>query len=335
MPVAADNLRLGFWNVELNRQGPGLLLRDLSKGEDPQIAAVLAVLEILDADILVLTGVDFDLGLMSLSALADQLGKNGNPYPYRFALPPNTGVATGLDLDLDLDGDGKTGGPRDAQGYGRFPGEGGMAILSRLPVDTAAARSFSSFLWQDLPGAMLPSDMTKNVADVQRLSSNAHWDVPVRLPGGQNLHLLTWHATPSVFDGPEDRNGRRNHDEAAFWLRLIDGELPIAAPQAPFVLIGQPNLDPERGEGLPDALRSLLKHPALQDPEPKGAMGLATADFTARNGPGNLRSDMILPSGDLRVIAAGVTWPEPGDPDLATLIAASRHRPVWVDLALP
>src|SRR3546814_15576309 len=47
--------------------------------------------------------------------------------PHRFTAPPNTGVPSGHDLD----GDGRTMGPRDALGYGRFPGQYGMAILSR------------------------------------------------------------------------------------------------------------------------------------------------------------------------------------------------------------
>ena len=35
------------------------------------------------------------------------------------------------------------------------------------------------------------------------------------LPDGRRLHLLTWHATPPAFEGPDRRNSRRNHDEAA------------------------------------------------------------------------------------------------------------------------
>ena len=65
-----------------------------------------------------------------------------------------------------------------------------------------------------------------DLAAVQRLATTGFWDVPVETPSGQ-LHLLAWHATPPVFDGPEDRNGRRNHDEAAFWRLLLEGALPM------------------------------------------------------------------------------------------------------------
>ena len=35
------------------------------------------------------------------------------------------------------------------------------------------------------------------------------------------MHFLVSHPTPPVFDGPEDRNGRRNHDEIRFWADYI------------------------------------------------------------------------------------------------------------------
>ncbi|MGQ0565864.1 MAG: endonuclease/exonuclease/phosphatase family protein [Gemmobacter sp.] len=333
----AEGLRLATWNAELGRAGPGLLLRDILKGDDPQIAAAVQVIAALDADVLLLTGVDFDHGLVALTALEALLPGAG--YPHLLALRPNTGMATGLDLD----GDGRLGSPRDAQGWGRFAGAGGMAILSRVPVDRSAVRDLSAMLWRDLPGAILPPGYLEAHAAVQRLSTTGHWVVPLVLPGGGRLTLLAWHATPPVFDGPEDRNGRRNHDEAALWLRLMEGTLgPV--PEVPFVIIGDANLDPEDGEGRRQAIRSLLSHPALQDPAPKGTHGrtepahkgdaaLDTALFDP--GPGGLRVDLVLPSADLTVTASGVLWPPDGDPLAATLRTASRHRPVWVEVDLP
>jgi hypothetical protein len=91
LPLQAETVRLAFWNTELNRAGPGLLLRDLTSGEDPQIAAVISVLVDLNADVLVLTGIDYDRNLTALSALEDLLAAAGHPYPQRFALPPNAG----------------------------------------------------------------------------------------------------------------------------------------------------------------------------------------------------------------------------------------------------
>ncbi|MDP4032373.1 MAG: endonuclease/exonuclease/phosphatase family protein [Pseudorhodobacter sp.] len=335
-----ETLRIATYNAGLTRAGPGLLLRDMLKDEDRQIAAVLAVIGALDADVLVLTAVDYDYGLVALGALADRLATLGTPYPYRFARQPNTGMATGVDLD----GNGALGEARDAQGYGRFAGQAGMAVLSRLPIGADAARDFSGYLWRDLPGALLPDPLP--APDLQRLATTAHWEVPVALPGGQSLRLLSWYATPPVFDGPEDRNGRRNHDEAAFWARLIEGALPFAPPAAPFIVLGDANLDPVDGDGLTAGIATLLGHPALQDPGPRGTSGrvdpgqqgdpaLDTADYTAAGGPGGLRVDYVLPSADMHITASGVMWPAADDPLAATLAAASRHRPVWVDIMLP
>jgi hypothetical protein len=163
---------------------------------------------------------------------------------------------------------------------------------------------------------------------------------------------MAWHATPPVFDGPEDRNGRRGHDETAMWLALLDGKLPEPPPDGPFVILGDANIDPADGEGRRDALMTLLADPRLQDPAPRSAGGMTasqagvnaaqtgdpaldTADWDdAPGGPGNLRVDYVLPSADLVVTGSGIWWPEAGEA-AATAALASRHRLVWVDVALP
>lgn len=301
-------------------------------GDDPQAAAVVAVIAALDADVLLLTGIDYDMRGETLAALADRLAAAGAPYPHRLALRPNSGVATGLDLD----GNGRLGEARDAMAYGRFAGEAGMALLSRLPVDAGQVHDFTGFPWADLPRNLRPPDAPLG----QLLSTSGHYIVPVALPDGRSLRLMAYYATPPVFDGPEDRNGRRNHDESAFWLRLLAGELPIPPPEAPFVLLGQPNLDPADGEGLPDAIRALLTHPALQDPAPRGGSdrtdaghsGDSALDTALYANLGGLRVEQILPSVDVMVVKSGVMWPRDTDPMAAVLATASRHRPLWVDL---
>lgn len=324
--------------MELARAGPGLLLRDLRRGDDAQIAAILHVLAQTQPDILVLQGVDYDLDLLALSALRDRISDGGGPrYDHLFARAPNAGLATGLDMD----GDGRRGGPRDAQGYGAFAGQGGMALLSRYPVEAADARDFTAFLWRDLPGALLPrrdgAPFPSEAAQaVQRLSSRAHWVVPVLLPSGP-LQVMIFHATPPVFDGPEDLNGRRNHDELRFWQLYLDGAFG-PPPGGRFVLMGVANLDPEIGEGRPEALRALLADPRLQDPRPTGlgdkAARLETVEWPPP-GPGARRVSYILPAADLRVADAGVHWPPEGTPEGDMAATASRHRLVWVDLSLP
>ncbi len=338
-PAPAEVLRVATWHADLSRDGPGLLLRDLRSGREAQSLAAVAVLRQLDADVILLTDLDYDHGLLALTALADLLAAAGRPYPHRLSLAPNRGVQTGLDLD----GDGRTGGPRDAQGFGRFAGQGGMAVLSRLPLGRAV--DYSGFLWRDLPGSLLPEGPG---ADVQRLSSTGHWAVPVMLPQGGALTLLAWHATPPVFDGPIIRNAARNHDETLFWLHLIEGRLPFPPPDPPFVLLGDANLDAEDGDGMRQAIRALLSHAALRDPAPRapdaalagrpsdpGHGGDPALDTALYDKIGGLRVDYILPSAGLALRDAGILWPSPDSDEAAIFARASRHYPVWVDILLP
>ncbi|MFZ1339743.1 MAG: endonuclease/exonuclease/phosphatase family protein [Paracoccaceae bacterium] len=338
LAAAAESLRIATWNADLSREGPGLLAEAIAGGKDPQVDAAIAVIAALDADVLLLTSVDYDRGLVALSLLEERLVAAGHPYPHLFALRPNTGLQTGLDLD----GDGRLGEPEDAQGWGRFSGQAGMAILSRLPIDEAGVLDHSAFFWADLPGNLIPPGTPAEITAIQRLSTTGHWQVPVITPAGLRLTLLAFHATPPVFDGPEDWNGRRNHDEAVFWRLLLDGALPLPQPQPSFMVIGDANLDAADGDGLRDGIAALMTHRFLQDPAPRGTHGRAEpAQFgdpaldTALYDFGGLRVDYILPSGDLTVTAAGVLWPPDSDPLAVTLAQASRHRPVWVEIILP
>lgn len=332
-PALAEGIRIATYSPDLSRDGPGLLLRDILSGKDEQVAAAVQVIAAADADVLLLTGFDWDHDGAALSAFADLLEDAGAGYPHRHASRPNGGMAT----EFDLDGDGRTGTGDDAQGFGLFSGQGGMALLSRLPLGEVT--DHSALLWRDLPGnLMLPA--APEVAEVQRLSSTAHWEVPVQVDG-TILTLMAWSATPPVFDGPEDRNGRRNHDEAAFWLTRL--------PPDRFVLLGDSNLDPVDGDGRREGMAALLAR--VQDHRPtseggalapqdganavqKGDPALDTADWPDADGPGNLRVDVVLPSPDLTVTGSGVLWPAPGQPLADTVAAASRHRLVWVDLDL-
>lgn len=301
----------------------------------------------LNADVLLLTNFDYDFDGAALSALRKRLVEKGLTYTYGLGLQPNTGIPTWLDLNHD----GLLSGPRDAQAYGRFAGQSGMAILSRYPIDTDHIRNFSDLLWKDLPEADLPPDLTPEARLLQRLSTGGHYEVPILYEGGKSLRLLVWSATPPLFDGPEDRNGRRNADETALWLHLLDGTLPqiqpakgvFPPPETPFVVAGLANLDPDDGEGKPQALRTLLAHPALQDPAPRGTSGHGdpgqrgdpALDTAVLKSGAGLRLDYLLPSRDITVTESGVLWPPDYDPFAATLATASTHRPVWARVSLP
>lgn len=297
-------------------------------------------------DVLLLTNFDYDHDGVALAAFADLIESYGHRFDHHFAREPNAGAWTGLDMD----GDGRSGWARDAQGYGRFSGDGGLAILSTLQIDGDAAQDHSALLWQQLPGANLPqvdgADFPSSAAlALQRLSSTAHWAVPIRKEG-RALTVLAFAATPPVFDGPEDRNGLRNADEVRFWQVWLDGDLgPV--PEGPVVLLGNANLDPVDGDGRRDAMVNLLSDDRLQDPQPRSMGGAMTNDPDHRGDPaldtvdwpdgqpGNLRVSYVLPDARLEVVESGVFWPLPHEP-LGDLLGgeegAGPHRLVWTDV---
>lgn len=367
-------LRVATFNCSLNRNKAGELLKDLSGGTNKQAQEVARVLRTVRPDIVLLNEFDFSEDKKAVNcflheyvnATADWATEEPILYPYLFTAPVNTGVPSGRDLDHD----GKTNGPGDAIGFGKFPGQYGMVLLSQFPIETNDVRTFQKLLWKSMPDALLPPSGKDDNANwyndedlnLLRLSSKSHWDIPVRIDQ-QVLHLLTSHPTPPAFDGPEDRNGRRNHDEIRLWAEylsdaekswLIDdlgrsGTLPSTAA---FVILGDQNADPNDGASYQVAINQLLTHPRVnaeltptsvggseaaktqggKNSEHKGDHSHDTADFNDR-GVGNLRADYVLPSKNLNATAAGIFWPLSTDPG-ATVADCSDHRLVWIDLKL-
>ncbi|MFT5785170.1 MAG: hypothetical protein ACI9KK_000515 [Ascidiaceihabitans sp.] len=312
----------------MSRKGPGILLRDIARGEDPQIDAVLQIIGHASSDVIALQNFDYDLTGAALSLFADQAG-----YPYSFAALPNTGMFTGLDMD----GDGRLGGPRDAQGYGKFSGQGGMAVLSKFPIKADKVQNLSSLLWPGVPNPSLPTlngapFPSAEAQAIQRLSTTGHWIVPIKTPDGV-FHLLTFHATPPVFDGDEDRNGKRNHDEVRLWQQYLDGLVGVPI-NTPFVIAGDANLDANAGDGRREAIINLLNDPRVQDAKPQGygpSNPMDTADWSDPF-PGNMRVDYVLPSMEWTILDSGVIWPNSDDALAEVAKAASRHHLVWVDI---
>ena len=341
--AAAERLRVAAFDVGMSRDGPGVLVHELEGAPEPAALAAAAVVREVRPDVLLRrrgSTTTWRGGRSTPSGRCSRPGRTASTIRFAFALPVNAGVPSGLDLD----GDGRTMGRGDAFGWGRFPGNGGMALLSRLPVDAEAARSFTALPWSALPGAEPPRradgepfpDAARAAA--LRLSSRAHWQVPVILPGGGRLHLLAANPTPPLFDGSEGFNRRRNRDEVRFWSVYLDGAAltddagrTAGPPDGSLVVLGNLNLDPLDGAGERAAMAALLGHPRLQDPRPASAGGAAaagtgvngghdgdpaldTADWRDDDGPGNLRVDYVLPSAELTVAGAGVFWPAEGGP---------------------
>jgi hypothetical protein len=264
-------VRFATFNASLNRGVSGQLIVDLSSPDNAQAATVAEIIQRVRPDVLLINEFDFDSAGTAARLFQENylsLPHNGAApieYPHRFVAPSNTGIPSGFDLNND----GSVGGPDDAFGFGFFPGQFGMAVYSMHPILLEDIRTFQMFLWADMPGALLPDDpATPEPADwfsadelaAVRLSSKSHWDVPIDIDG-RIVHLLVSHPTPPVFDGPEDRNGRRNHDEIRFWADYVTpgtasayiyddaGRRGGLTPGARFVIAGDQNADERRRGG--------------------------------------------------------------------------------------
>ena len=113
---------------------------------------------------------------------------------------------------------------------------------------------------------------------------------------------------------------------------------------APFVLLGDGNLDPADGDGLREGIAALAGPSRAAGRRaraaPMAGQSLPTAgdpalDTALYDDLGGLRLDYVLPSAGLKVTGVGCPVAARDDPLAADLAAASRHFPVWVDLALP
>jgi hypothetical protein len=262
---------------------------------------------------------------------------------------------------LDFTNDGDANDPGDAFGFGAYPGQYGMVLFSRFPVDAKAVRTFQRFLWKDMPGHLMPDGQggrpafySADAVKVFRLSSKSHWDVPIHVEG-RVIHFLVSHPTPPVFDGPEDANGRRNFDEIRLWADYISGGTTARyivddqgragglASGSSFVFLGDLNADPfwDPPTYGRTPISQLLAHPAVRDPKPLGEGEWQPPPDRPKypdlrsltNSFGRL--DYVLPSRDLDVAGAGVWYPRQDNP-LSALMAlpepASDHALVWLDV---
>jgi len=384
-----QHVRFATFNAFLNRNSEGQLITDLtdpsdqlnsgSDSADTQIRAVAEIIQRVRPDVILLNEFDYDakaeaVELFQQNFLAQsQNGRNPIHYPYVYLAPSNTGLPSGQDFDNN----GTTDGPGDAFGFGFFPGQFGMVLLSKYPIAHRHVRTFQHFLWKDMPGALLPDNpdtpephdyYSKEALDVFRLSSKSHWDIPLWIKG-QLVHILAAHPTPPVFDGPEDRNGARNHDEIRFWADYIKGHRSARyiyddngrrgglRRYSPFVILGDYNADINDGDSTNQAIAQLLNHRRIDNRVAPGSIGgwedsqreglmndlhngnpaMDTGDFNPNN-PGNLRVDYVLPSKyGLNPTCGGVFWPTEKDDSYYLVnsgfpVVSSDHHLVWLDM---
>ncbi|MFT4547109.1 MAG: hypothetical protein ACI9MB_001055 [Verrucomicrobiales bacterium] len=349
-------IRVATFNTSLFRNESGKLLEELGGSDVIKTQWVAEIIQRVNPDIVLLNEFDYDAAgdaIDRFHANYLQVGQGSQSaveFPYRYVAESNTGIASCFDFNNSghvVKIPMRSGYGEDAFGFGQFEGQYGMAVLSKYPIDLEGVRTFQTFLWKDMPGALLPDRSFTpapgdyyNEAELEvfRLSSKSHWDLPIDIDG-EVVHLLASHPTPPTFDQSEDRNGLRNHDEIRLWADYVggsggylyddNGERGGIGDDVRFVICGDQNADPVDGDSVDVAILQLLDNPKVN------------GSFTPRRSSGNsdtstfgLRVDYVLPSqAGFEIVDGGIFWPV-GGADGANLVGASDHRLVWMDLSL-
>jgi endonuclease I len=338
----SNSLKVATFNTSHYRDTDNTLINDLATVTNVTSQKIARIIQRNNADVILLNEFDYDAGGKAITRFLEnyvEVGQSGEApvyYPYVFITPVNTGVHSGFDLDNNgsvVSTPGATGYGEDAFGFGLHPGQYGLVVLSKHPIDTANIRTFQKFLWKDMPGALLPDN--PNIAgtgdwystaelNVFRLSSKTHADVPV-LVNGTALHMLVSHPTPPVFDDPAsgapwiagvDHNGRRNSDEIRFWSDYINpaassyiyddtqtvstpgGGLP---PNSRFVICGDQNADNNEGDSSDPAIKQLIGGIATVGGGAISANPYVNSVFVPGGGAGTDPDDTAAFSGGVRV----------------------------------
>lgn len=369
--LTAKQIRVAVFNVSMEannyidkgqKASSQVLAEQLASASNQQIKNIAEIIQIVDPDIVLLN--EFDLldertGIEAFKTNyleVPQSNQTAIQFPYHYVGTVNTGLPS----PFDFNNDGKKSGyANDAFGYGLYEGHYGMAILSKYPILDEQIRSLQTFKWKDMPGALKPFEPESKEPwyedqewEMFRLSSKSHWDVPV-VVDGKTIHLLAMHPTPPNFDGAEDRNGKRNHDE----IRLMADYLSPKTSQyiyddkgvkgglkldSRFVLLGDFNAADIGDKHRPGVIEQLTLNPLVNNdiiPISKGGDEHSDESFSNRyTAYWGARVDYALPSRfGFEFLEAGVFWPEKSSA-MYKLVesrkASSDHRLVWIDLKI-
>ncbi|MFT4953042.1 MAG: endonuclease/exonuclease/phosphatase family metal-dependent hydrolase, partial [Pseudoalteromonas tetraodonis] len=287
--VHAESLRVATFNVSMdatnytakNEKVKSDALVNALRSDHQQIKNIAEIIQRVRPDVVLLNEFDYvpkSQGIEYFKTHYLNVGQNDQAaidYPYVYIAPVNTGLAT----EFDLDNDGKKNGVMgDAQGFGFFEGHYAMAFLSRYPIDFDNIRTLQTFKHKDLPNVKMPVDPKTNTNwyneeewNALRLSSKSFWDIPVKV-NDKVVHMLASHPTPPVFDGDEDRNGIRNHDEIRLIADYVNNESYLyddngkkggLAAKSRFVILGDLNAAPEGDKKRTNTTDQLLKSPMI------------------------------------------------------------------------
>lgn len=369
--MAETTVRFAVFNVSMEANNyiakgesasSSVLKTQLASGENPQIKNIAEIIQRVRPDVILLNEFDYlpvEHGIKAFNERYLKVSQSEQApidYPYYYVGTVNTGLPS----PYDLDNNGKTSGfGADAYGFGLYEGHYGMALLSKYPIDFENINTLQTFKWKDMPGAQVPiipstNEPWYNEQEWQDLplSSKSHWDIPIKV-NNTTIHALGLHPTPPVFDGEEDRNGKRNHDEIRLIADYLDpnqgsyiyndkGEKAGLAANTRFVVMGDLNAADIGDKHREGVIEQLTENPLVNNsiiPTSKGGDEASDEAYSKRyTAYWGARVDYALPSNyGFEVLDTGVFWPAKDDP-LHRLVkdrqASSDHRLVWVELKI-
>jgi hypothetical protein len=260
----------------------------------------------------------------------------------------------------------------DCWGPGAYPGQRGIAVLvdPRLSIDRASIRTIRLMPWDYMPASSLAMDdrtgkpawYTPEEAKTIRLASTCLVDVPVKVPNGSVLHVISTLPTEIGGHDEQQRRARRNRDEIRLLTDYIEGQGYIVddagrggglEPGASFVVLANLNATPGDPAGYRDPIaHDLFISPRLNasvtpdrehldwvltsrdsrgDDASKAKRGSVNGPRAATTRDGR-RVDYVLPSKDLGIRDAGVWSYADLDANGKAIAPPSDHDLVLMDL---
>ena len=255
-------LRVATFDVNLSAKQQGQLGADLAGGASTEAAQVAKAIQQADADVVLLTGIDADeaaaRSLNNQYLKHAQDGGRAVDYPYVYAGPTNKGTPSGADLDNDQ----VVGGPADAWGYGEFPGQGAMVLLSKHPIDAQHVQTVTKQRWSQMPGNTMPqSGLNGTIAEAMPVMESGLWDVPIKV-GGSTVRVIAVQ-TDQVRE-ELTHSAPRHSDQLRIvgdWLSAADylQDDRGAAPgnHQPYVVLGELGRNHGNNQAVDDMLENL------------------------------------------------------------------------------
>lgn len=230
----SGDIRFATYHVDMEYSDFNTALSETASGNVQRLQNVAEVIQIANADVLLLTGISGADGsgndgyrysalnqfLDSYVGVAQDADVKAVEYRYVYMAQSNSGIPVLEDIDRDGSAAGTL--PGDAVGYGNYWGQKSFAILSKYQLDTNGVRNFRELKWSAVPGVTEPKDasganwFTHDTWQQMPLLNSNFIDIPLSLPDGRKIQLMaTYLETPKEIDS-SDRGYQRNSAQLSF-----------------------------------------------------------------------------------------------------------------------